>query len=93
MRMTRPLLVGVAALLASAAGCQCMGKPRTLVPEDGEARAGNPFGNQVGRINSVGCGLYAWINPPPSGEHDLHIRGSADGKDVDVKYKLIVGAD
>lgn len=58
-----------------------------------EARAGNPFGAQAGRINSVGCGLYAWINPPASGEHELHIRGSADGKDVDVKYKLIVGAD
>ncbi|GAA3672246.1 hypothetical protein C8D88_115191 [Lentzea atacamensis] len=58
-----------------------------------EARAGNPFGTQAGRINSVGCGLYAWINPPASGEHELIIRGSAGGKEVDVKYKLIVGAD
>lgn len=58
-----------------------------------EARAGNPFGSQVGRINSVGCGLYAWIGPPAAGEHELVIRGSADGKEVDVKYKLIVGAD
>jgi len=58
-----------------------------------EARAGNPFGSQVGRVNSVGCGLYAWIGPPAAGEHELLIRGSAGGKEVDVKYKLIVGAD
>ena len=105
----KPLLAPVVNLASDVASCERFMKnaqgevlmdgstqPLTRVsatPFTYEARAGNPFGNQVGRVNSVGCGLYAWINPPASGEHDLVIRGSADGKEVDVKYKLIVGAD
>jgi len=105
----KPLLAPVVNLASDVAGCErFMKNAQGEVLVDGstqaltrvsatpftyEARAGNPFGNQVGRINSVGCGLYAWIDPPASGEHEMLIRGSAGGKEVDVKYKLIVGAD
>jgi hypothetical protein len=105
----KPLLAPVVNLAGEVADCERFMKtaqgevlmdgstqPLTRVsatPFTYEARAGNPFGVPAGRINSVGCGLYAWISPPASGEHELHLRGSADGRDIDVKYKLIVGAD
>ena len=106
---SKPLLAPVVNLASDVAGCETFMKSAqgevlmdgstqaltrvSATPFTYEARAGNPFGAQVGRVNSVGCGLYAWITPPASGEHELVIRGSADGKDVDVKYKLIVGSD
>lgn len=65
----------------------------TATPFTFEARAGNPYGARTGRVDSVGCGLYAWIPAPASGEHELVIRGAGGGKEIDVKYKLIVGAD
>ena len=105
----KPLLARVVNLASDVAGCETFMKSAqgevlldgstqaltrvSATPFTYEARAGNPFGVQAGRINSVGCGLYAWITPPASGEHEMVIRGSADGKEVDVKYKLIVGAD
>ncbi|MGW6934060.1 hypothetical protein ACWGE0_28660 [Lentzea sp. NPDC054927] len=106
---SKPLLAPVVNLASDVAGCETFmkgaqgevlmdGSTQALTrvsatPFTYEARAGNPFGAQVGRVNSVGCGLYAWITPPAAGEHELVIRGSAGGKDVDVKYKLIVGSD
>ena len=106
---SKPLLAPVVNLASDVASCETFMKGAqgevlmdgstqaltrvTATPFTYEARAGNPFGAQAGRINSVGCGLYAWITPPASGEHELVIRGSANGKEVDVKYKLIVGAD
>jgi len=106
---SKPLLAPVVNLATDVAGCETFmknaqgevlldGSTQALMkvsatPFTYEARAGNPYGTSAGRINSVGCGLYAWIAPPASGEHELVIRGSANGKEVDVKYKLIVGAD
>jgi hypothetical protein len=106
---SKPLLAPVVNLATDVAGCETFmknaqgevlmdGSTQALTrvsatPFTYEARAGNPYGTQAGRINSVGCGLYAWIPAPASGEHELVIRGSANGRDVDVKYKLIVGAD
>ncbi|MET9230536.1 hypothetical protein [Lentzea sp. NPDC003310] len=105
----KPLLAPVVNLASDIASCETFmksaqgevlvdGSTQTLTkvsatPFTYEARAGNPYGAAAGRVNSVGCGLYAWIPAPASGEHELLIRGSADGKQVDVKYKLIVGAD
>ncbi|SDO12615.1 hypothetical protein [Lentzea jiangxiensis] len=105
----KPLLAPAVNLAGDIAGCEAFMKTAqgevllnnatqrlTAVPATPftyEARAGNPFGTRAGRLDSVGCGLYAWIPAPPSGEHDLVIRGSAGGRNVDVKYKLIVGAD
>ncbi|GHH50632.1 signal protein [Lentzea cavernae] len=105
----KPLLAPVVNLASDIASCETFmksaqgevlvdGSTQTLTkvsatPFTYVARAGNPYGAQTGRINSVGCGLYAWIPAPASGEHELVIRGSAGGRAVDVKYKLIVGAD
>ncbi|SEQ47020.1 hypothetical protein SAMN05216188_103137 [Lentzea xinjiangensis] len=105
----KPLLAPVAHVAGDVTGCEDFmrsargevlvnGSARALTrvpatPFTYEARAGNPFGVEAGRIHSVGCGLYAWIDPPPSGEHELVIRGSGGGRDFDVKYGLIVGAD
>ncbi|WP_394616594.1 hypothetical protein JNUCC0626_44310 [Lentzea sp. JNUCC 0626] len=106
---SKPLLAPVVNLASDVATCESFmkgaqgevlmdGSTQALTrvsatPFTYEARAGNPFETQAGRINSVGCGLYAWIPAPASGEHELVIRGSANGTEVDVKYKLIVGAD
>ncbi|WP_053737180.1 hypothetical protein [Nocardia sp. NRRL S-836] len=105
----KPLLVPVVNLAADVAGCERLMKgaqgevlvdgstqPLTRVsatPFTYEARAGNPFDNPVGRVDAVGCGLYAWVAPPASGEHEVQIRGTAPGRTVDVRYRLIVGAD
>ncbi|MCR3748693.1 hypothetical protein LX88_002663 [Lentzea californiensis] len=106
---SKPLLAPVVNLASDVASCETFmkgaqgevlldGSTQTLTkvsatPFTFEARAGNPYGTSAGRINAVGCGLYAWIPGPASGEHELVIRGSGDGKQVDVRYKLIVGAD
>ncbi|MFD4643349.1 hypothetical protein ACFWN2_39000 [Lentzea sp. NPDC058436] len=105
----KPLLAPVVNLASDIASCETFmksaqgevlldGSTQTLTkvsatPFTYEARAGNPYGAQTGRLNSIGCGLYAWISAPPSGEHELVIRGSGGGEEIDVKYKLIVGAD
>ncbi|MDX3655823.1 signal protein [Streptomyces sp. ID05-26A] len=106
---SKPLLAPVVNLASDVTSCETFmkraqgevlldGSTQTLTkvsatPFTYEARAGNPYGTAAGRINSVGCGLYAWIPAPASGEHELLIRGSGGGKEVDVRYKLIVGAD
>ncbi|MFD9705573.1 hypothetical protein [Lentzea sp. NPDC059081] len=105
----KPLLVPVANLAGQVADCEAFMKsargevllngsaqPLTTVPATPftyEARAGNPFGSRTGRIDSVGCGLWAWVGPPASGEHELVVRGSGGSRQVDVTYELIVGAD
>jgi len=105
----KPLLVPVVNLASDVARCETFMKnasgevlvdgstqPLTRVsatPFTFESRAGNPYSHPVGRVNAVGCGLYAWIDPPASGDHEVLIRGASSGLAVDVKYKLIVGAD
>ncbi|ANZ42983.1 hypothetical protein BBK82_23860 [Lentzea guizhouensis] len=105
----KPLLVPAVNLAGSAAECEAFMKnargevlvdgatqPLTKVsgtPFTYEARAGNPYRRPVGRVDAVGCGLYAWVGSPGSGEHEVQIRGTAAGVTVDVKYTLIIGAD
>lgn len=105
----KPLLVPVVNLAADVTRCETFMKtaqgevlidgstqPLTRVsatPFTYEARAGNPYETATGRINAVGCGLYAWVPPPSAGDHEVQIRGTAGELTVDVKYKLIVGAD
>ncbi|GLZ29532.1 hypothetical protein Lesp02_17220 [Lentzea sp. NBRC 105346] len=55
--------------------------------------AGNVVNGSAGRVNAVGCGLWAWIPAPKSGDHTLVVRGSSGKATGETHYRLIVGAD
>lgn len=74
------------------------GVPQELIriesaPFTYEGVAGNAVNGDAGRANAIGCGLWAWIKPPPAGDHTLVLRGSNGTFTTEAHYRLIVGAD
>ncbi|HEY9475443.1 MAG TPA: hypothetical protein VIS06_16545 [Mycobacteriales bacterium] len=55
-----------------------------------DAVEGNPVVNDAGSFQSYGCGLWLWIPPLSTGEHELTVRGSSGGFSLDVTYQLTV---
>ncbi|WP_426513504.1 hypothetical protein ACPPVO_24605 [Dactylosporangium sp. McL0621] len=56
------------------------------------AAPGNPVTDTSGKTRGIACGLWARIDSPSAGEHQVHIHGKSGTFAVDAQYTLVVTA-
>ncbi|WP_191304601.1 signal protein [Lentzea cavernae] len=104
----RPLAGPALNLMSTAEGCaQFMADAKGSVTLDGQllelrriapvavayqAARGNVVGQREGRVTGQGCGLWAWIPPLKSGEHELLVKGSSGTFSTTARYLFTVSS-